>query len=68
MLGVGIGFRVLCVVLVMGLAGLAVLPTGWPVYLMIEVVGQLVVAAVAIRYADVLRRGIGRQSRRRDVS
>ncbi|MEH0933962.1 hypothetical protein [Micromonospora psammae] len=54
-LGVGLAFRVLTVVLIAAVAALPVVFSGWVVYAMIELLGQLVVAAVAVRYVNVLR-------------
>ena len=54
-LGTGLAFRVLTVVLIAAVAALPVVFITWIVYAMIELLGQLVVAAVAVRYVNVLR-------------
>ncbi|WP_200211027.1 hypothetical protein [Micromonospora coerulea] len=54
-LGIGVAFRVLAVVLLAAVAALPVVFVGWWVYAMIELLGQLVVAAVAVRYMNALR-------------
>ncbi|MER5337992.1 hypothetical protein [Micromonospora sp. NPDC002717] len=54
-LGIGLAFRVLTTVLIAAVAALPVVFIGWIVYAMIELLGQLVVAAVAIRYVNALR-------------
>ncbi|MFJ8582807.1 hypothetical protein [Micromonospora sp. NPDC093277] len=52
----GIAFRALCVMLLGGVAGLAILITLSPAYLSVEVAGQAVVAGVAVSSASALRR------------
>ncbi|SBT38904.1 hypothetical protein [Micromonospora auratinigra] len=54
-LGLGLAFRVLTVVLIAAVATLTFVFIGWIVYAMIALIGQLVVAAVAIRYVDALQ-------------
>ncbi|MEV4658356.1 hypothetical protein [Micromonospora sp. NPDC049301] len=58
-LGTGLAFRVLTVVLIAAVAALSVVFVGWVVYVTVEILGQLVVAAVAVRCADALRPSSG---------
>ncbi|MFE9954650.1 hypothetical protein [Micromonospora sp. NPDC005299] len=49
-LGIGLAFRGLTVVLIAAVAALPVVFFAWGVYAMIELLGQLVVAAIAVWY------------------
>lgn len=53
--GTGLAFRTLAVVLIAAVAVVPVVFIAWIVYLVIELLGQFLVAAVAVRYADALR-------------
>ncbi|MFI7430846.1 hypothetical protein ACIBPB_28010 [Micromonospora sp. NPDC049836] len=55
--GTGLAFTVLTLLLITAVAVLPYLFVGWIGYLAIEFLGQLLVAVVAVRYADALRPG-----------